>query len=586
MKKIIPKGLMLGCSLALCGLTAVAQNHSDDHDHEGHDHYQVGTPTDVLYTEEPATHLTCVTDADYQAEILPLLEASYQELKNEGKLAPADFAPKNIGAFQWPLRMSDAYAREPGVFDYYTIWNYADLQDGTGRKDWMCATGNSSRNYNSHNGADIVPHPFRWKMQAEGSVDVIAAANGQVLFFQDGNFDRNCGSAGHIQGTYPGYGVYGNFVALLHPDNSVSLYGHMKNGSVANLVNGQSIVAGQYLGKVGSSGNSSDPHLHFEVRPCLSCAYVEPWFTNANTCNTTVNNSWWQTQRPYWDPGILRIMTHSSNPTYSTCVGYEAGTLEDVNERNHFNSGAFVTIGAYLRDVTIGQTVQVRMYSPTNVLLQTWTHTSQFNYGSGFDYQVNRLMTGASNGTYRVQVAFNSEVKNHYFTIGCTSSYTLSGAHSGYKGWIASSTITSTQSTSASSLTSLFLEAGTSITLNTGFQTGIGSTFLANIDACTINSTIIPEDEGPQTEELLESLQVYPNPSNGQFTVRAEYIGESRGATIIVRNSLGQVVEQRNIAPGSNLIVADFDTRNVSGGMYFVEFRSETQQHVQKLIIQ
>lgn len=62
-----------------------------------------------------------------------------------------------------------------------------------------------------------------------------------------------------------GYDVsgYGNFVELVHPNGLTSLYGHMSRIDVAS---GDVLAAGQRVGLVGSTGYSTGPHLHFEVR--------------------------------------------------------------------------------------------------------------------------------------------------------------------------------------------------------------------------------------------------------------------------------------------------------------------------------
>lgn len=58
-------------------------------------------------------------------------------------------------------------------------------------------------------------------------------------------------------------GGYGNYVVVRHYNGLETLYGHFSK----TLVNvGQFVKAGQLLGKGGSTGRSSGPHLHFEVR--------------------------------------------------------------------------------------------------------------------------------------------------------------------------------------------------------------------------------------------------------------------------------------------------------------------------------
>lgn len=60
-------------------------------------------------------------------------------------------------------------------------------------------------------------------------------------------------------------GGYGKRVDVLHPDGLTSSYSHLS--SIAdNLGIGTEIAAGTPVGTVGSTGNSSGPHLHFEVR--------------------------------------------------------------------------------------------------------------------------------------------------------------------------------------------------------------------------------------------------------------------------------------------------------------------------------
>lgn len=58
-------------------------------------------------------------------------------------------------------------------------------------------------------------------------------------------------------------GGYGNYVVITHNNGSQTLYSHMKSAIVSS---GQSVSSGQVIGYVGSTGQSTGPHLHFEVR--------------------------------------------------------------------------------------------------------------------------------------------------------------------------------------------------------------------------------------------------------------------------------------------------------------------------------
>lgn len=61
------------------------------------------------------------------------------------------------------------------------------------------------------------------------------------------------------------YRSYGEYVIIDHHDGTMTLYAHMLSGS-RTVVPNQNVSQGQQIGQVGSTGNSSGPHLHFEVR--------------------------------------------------------------------------------------------------------------------------------------------------------------------------------------------------------------------------------------------------------------------------------------------------------------------------------
>jgi murein DD-endopeptidase MepM/ murein hydrolase activator NlpD len=58
-------------------------------------------------------------------------------------------------------------------------------------------------------------------------------------------------------------GAYGNEVVIQHADGSYSQYAHLSSLAVSS---GESVSGGQQIGLSGSTGNSSGPHLHFEIR--------------------------------------------------------------------------------------------------------------------------------------------------------------------------------------------------------------------------------------------------------------------------------------------------------------------------------
>jgi murein DD-endopeptidase MepM/ murein hydrolase activator NlpD len=76
--------------------------------------------------------------------------------------------------------------------------------------------------------------------------------------------------------------ITGNYVMIDHGKNEYSLYAHLRPGSVRVEVGAQ-VKAGDVIGKLGSSGNSTEPHLHFHVcdkSDPLMCAGIPVNFSN------------------------------------------------------------------------------------------------------------------------------------------------------------------------------------------------------------------------------------------------------------------------------------------------------------------
>ena len=71
-------------------------------------------------------------------------------------------------------------------------------------------------------------------------------------------------------------GGYGNCVMIDHNNGYYTLYGHLS--SIVVSVN-QTVSQGQVVGYVGSTGMSTGPHLHFEIRSGSSCLDFASWFS-------------------------------------------------------------------------------------------------------------------------------------------------------------------------------------------------------------------------------------------------------------------------------------------------------------------
>ncbi len=82
---------------------------------------------------------------------------------------------------------------------------------------------------------------------AKIGTEVVASASGKVIIAK---------SAGYNWG-------YGKFVVIAHPNGTQTIYAHMNQ---VNVSVGAQVTKGQTIGLVGSTGHSTGPHLHFEVR--------------------------------------------------------------------------------------------------------------------------------------------------------------------------------------------------------------------------------------------------------------------------------------------------------------------------------
>lgn len=129
-----------------------------------------------------------------------------------------------------------------------------------------------------HSGLDIAGG------SGANSVNIIAAKEGIVVYPAAGS-STNCPSGSSLSSCGGGYG---NYVIIQHSDGNFTLYAHMYEGSIT-VKAGDNVEQGQVIGKMGSSGNSTGPHLHFEIREGqnTSKATTDPLnYINAETPRT------------------------------------------------------------------------------------------------------------------------------------------------------------------------------------------------------------------------------------------------------------------------------------------------------------
>ncbi len=329
--------------------------------------------------------VSCVTE-NQRISIRENIQKNKDLLKKSKKIVRKD-TPQQP-SFIWPVKQAEG-------FTYNNVWgisNYVDHSATTEILDYNC--GNKS--YDGHMGIDIFLWPFYWKQMEEEQADIIAAEAGSIVFKDDGHFDQSCAMEG---GSW-------NAVYLLHEDGSTSWYGHMKSGSLTSKVIGDTVAKGEFLGKVGSSGNSTGPHLHFEVYDANG-ELIDPY---TGTCNDFNTASWWEEQQPYIQPKVNAVLTHSAPPDFNECP-----EVESTNISTAFGPDDTVYAAIYLKDQEADSTINLKLRRPNGSYMANWNFTFEMYYTSSYWYWT---MNPDMNGTWTWEAEYNGETVSQNFTVG------------------------------------------------------------------------------------------------------------------------------------------------------------------------
>lgn len=174
------------------------------------------------------------------------------------------------------------------------IQHYVDHVSSEGAGDYRCGT----LTYDGHNGTDIrVPTIAAQK----AGVDVVAAADGKVLRIRDGIDDVSV--AGDNKESVA-QAECGNGALIDHGNGWETQYCHMARGSIG-VKPGDAVKAGDRIGRVGLSGLTEFPHLHFTVRK--GGKVVDPFMTEppAKSCESRGSS-------PLWEPAIRQALAYQA----------------------------------------------------------------------------------------------------------------------------------------------------------------------------------------------------------------------------------------------------------------------------------
>lgn len=212
--------------------------------------FSIQLATDIVYTREIAYDITTEYDESQPS--------SYENVKTEGENGEEEVTVRTVYV---DGVQTDAYETDSEVIkeavDEVVVKGSDSSSEGT-----SSSSTSSSSSYGS--GSFIWPVPYTHNITSEfgmrwgrlhGGIDIAdGGVYGQPIVAADSGTVILAGNQGD---------GYGNYVIIDHGNGYKTLYGHMS--SVAAYT-GQQVSQGEVIGYVGSTGNSTGPHLHFEIR--------------------------------------------------------------------------------------------------------------------------------------------------------------------------------------------------------------------------------------------------------------------------------------------------------------------------------
>lgn len=214
-------------------------------------------------------------------EILKNLYASNSEAQNS--LESAALQSDEIEA-----KISEYYAAQKAAAEHAAQASQSSSSSGSSSSSSSSSSSGSSSSGSSSSGSSSVIVPsgsgFAWptpgfvslssewfedrEVYNHGGIDIAGAGimGTPVVAAADGTVVATNSSCTHNWGKSYSCGCgggYGNYVMISHAGGKMTVYGHLTSLTVST---GQTVSRGQVIGYVGSTGNSTGPHLHYECR--------------------------------------------------------------------------------------------------------------------------------------------------------------------------------------------------------------------------------------------------------------------------------------------------------------------------------
>ena len=222
----------------------------------------LGKPNQVALLPEPESRMTSLEVKRLETEVEQLntkvrdaeIKESARKAEEARKLEAAKIAAANLNSAPNPDRNFDASRS--------AIANPSDRSGVTPQLPQLTASAYlpDVNDYGLSTGfiwpADgVFTSGFGWRWgRIHAGIDIAAPIGTPILAAASGVVDYASWSDGG----------YGNMIDIRHADGTITRYAHMNELYVKE---GQTVSQGQTIGAMGSTGFSTGPHLHFEIRP-------------------------------------------------------------------------------------------------------------------------------------------------------------------------------------------------------------------------------------------------------------------------------------------------------------------------------
>lgn len=338
---------------------------------------------------------------------VPCVDETAMPRPAEGAFGALPASPEHsqlFPSYSWPL--------ERKLRDNYILVNYIDHDATAGIQDYQ----GGAWSYDGHNGTDITLYNFRLMDRGQR---ILAAAPGTVFFTTWNKVDRNTGAP---------FPDTENNVLVDNGDGTTTWYLHLRRNSLT-VQAGDVISRGTILGLVGSSGFSTDAHLHFEAGTYGPSTWTprDPWNGPFNALP-----SLWASQLPY--VGTDHLWIADAGMTTQTAAGGNLANISGLYFKERMTQPAvlganepFLPFWMQIQGLA-GDAYRIEILRPDGSLYSFVNYSLPGNFQYGWHYWYWAWGPGnvpaSTYGTWNARVLINSvEVKRVPFQVGATTVY-------------------------------------------------------------------------------------------------------------------------------------------------------------------